>query len=233
MVFSTRFDTRTPSFLYFGMLKKDFLREIVIFIVVVIFLLIVIPVISSLLKQLLVLQAVIAIGGAILLRLLINRIKGKKQLIRTKEISTSPDLHFPEIISIKPFTKDGIQYYEYECKTWFDRYERPIDSFRAYVDFIKSNPRYSKALEQTNAEDYLREIARAGYATGINYEETLLNVLKSVTRNGFFLLFILVLFIAGCATFPHAPPGAPTMAMEASALVFSQDGNTLAVGKGY
>jgi WD40 repeat protein len=49
----------------------------------------------------------------------------------------------------------------------------------------------------------------------------------------FSLLFIFVLFIAGCATFPHAPPGAPTMAMEASALVFSQDGKTLAVGKGY
>ena len=65
-------------FLYFCMLKKDFLRDIAIFIVVVIFLLIVIPVISSLLKQLLLLQAVIAIGGAIFLRILINKIKGKK-----------------------------------------------------------------------------------------------------------------------------------------------------------
>ena len=60
------------------MLKKDFLRDIAVFIVVVIFLLIVIPVLSSLLKQLLLLQAVIAIAGAIVLRILINRIKGKK-----------------------------------------------------------------------------------------------------------------------------------------------------------
>jgi WD40 repeat protein len=53
-------------------------------------------------------------------------------------------------------------------------------------------------------------------------------------KNLFFsLLFILVLFMTGCTTFPHAPPGAPTMAMEASALVFSKDGKTLAVGKGY
>ncbi|UCC16260.1 MAG: hypothetical protein JSU58_07765 [Dehalococcoidales bacterium] len=60
------------------MLKKNFLRDIAIFIIVVIFLLIIIPMISSLLKQLLILQAVIAIAGAIFLRILINRIKGKK-----------------------------------------------------------------------------------------------------------------------------------------------------------
>ena len=72
------FDTQTLPFLYFCMLKRDLLRDIVIFIVVVIFLLIVIPVISSLLKQLLLLQVVIAIGGAIFLRILINRIRDKK-----------------------------------------------------------------------------------------------------------------------------------------------------------
>ena len=71
------FDTQTLSFLYSGMRKKDFLRDMAIFIIVVIFLFTVIPVISSLLKQLLLLQVVIAIGGAIILRILINRIKGK------------------------------------------------------------------------------------------------------------------------------------------------------------
>ena len=106
-------------------------------------------------------------------------IKGKKQLIRTKEILDNPNVKFPEIISI---TKLDSGKYEYDIRTWFDSYNNPIDSFRAYVSFIKDNPRYSKALQQKTPEDYLREIARAGYATGTNYEETLLNVLKSVQK---------------------------------------------------
>ena len=109
-------------------------------------------------------------------------IKGKKNLVRTKEISESPDLKFHEIYSITPFQKNGKTYYEYDCKTWFDSYVSPKDSFLRYVEFIKSNPRYSKALTQDSAEGYLREIARARYATGFNYEETLLNVLKSVQK---------------------------------------------------
>lgn len=109
-------------------------------------------------------------------------IKGKKVLIRTKEVSTNPDLKFQEIYSVKPFFKNGVWHYLYDCKTWFNGYDSAIDSFRDYARFIKENKRYSKALEQDNAADYLREVARAGYATSLNYEETLLNVLESVKK---------------------------------------------------
>jgi hypothetical protein len=58
--------------------KNGFLRDALIFIIVVVFLIIVIPLISSILKQLFVLQFVIAIAGAIFLRMLIQRIKKKQ-----------------------------------------------------------------------------------------------------------------------------------------------------------
>ena len=45
-----------------------------------------------------------------------------------------------------------------------------------------------------------------------------------------YLLFILILTMTGCATIP---PGAPSTLMNASALVFSPDGTTLATGKGF
>ncbi|MGR9014142.1 MAG: flagellar assembly peptidoglycan hydrolase FlgJ, partial [Gammaproteobacteria bacterium] len=45
----------------------------------------------------------------------------------------------------------------------YDSYE---ESFRDYVDFIKSNPRYGDALKKAgNAEQYMHELQRAGYAT--------------------------------------------------------------------
>lgn len=109
-------------------------------------------------------------------------IKGKRQLIRTKEVLDHPNAKFPEILSITPIEENGKTLYVYDCKTWFDQYDTPIDSFLAYTDFIKTNPRYSKALQQTTPEAYLVEVAAAGYATAPNYGNTLLKVLKSVKK---------------------------------------------------
>lgn len=58
---------------------KGLLRDIILFISVVIFLLIVIPFISSLLRQLLLLQIVIAIAGALVLRWLVKRIRSENR----------------------------------------------------------------------------------------------------------------------------------------------------------
>ena len=110
-------------------------------------------------------------------------IKGKGILIRTTEISSKPDLHFPEIISITKFKDEtGKIKYKYDCKTYFESYATPFDSFIGYADFIRSNPRYTKALQATTPEQYLSEVARAGYATGFNYEKSVLEVLESVKK---------------------------------------------------
>lgn len=107
-------------------------------------------------------------------------IKGKDVLVRTREVLSKPDVHFPEIISITPTTINGKRMYVYDVKTWFAGYATPIDSFRGYAKFIKENKRYLKALEQTTPESYLAAISDAGYATGRNYKETVLSVLESI-----------------------------------------------------
>lgn len=109
-------------------------------------------------------------------------IKGKQILMRTHEILKTPNAKFDVIHEIKPFETDGETLYEYDVSTWFAGYDSPLDSFRAYTRFIKTNPRYKKALEQSTPEAYLTEVAAAGYATATNYGTTLLNVLKSVKK---------------------------------------------------
>lgn len=60
---------------------------------------------------------------------------------------------------------------------------RVYDSYRAsfddYVDFIKSNPRYSEALKQTaNPAAYIRELQAAGYATDPRYAEKVMRIYR-------------------------------------------------------
>jgi len=106
-------------------------------------------------------------------------IKGKKQLIRTKEIFPSNRKKFHHIYSIKKLANGK---YEYDVLTWFAAYDFPIDSFRAYAAFIKRNKRYKKALTKSTAKDYLIEVAEAGYATSENYKTTVVRVLQSIIK---------------------------------------------------
>ncbi|MDT0628210.1 flagellar assembly peptidoglycan hydrolase FlgJ [Alteromonas sp. W364] len=51
------------------------------------------------------------------------------------------------------------------------------DSMRDYVDFIKSNPRYEKAVQQTETpQDYFKALQEAGYATDPQYAEKVMSV---------------------------------------------------------
>ncbi|MEE8419523.1 MAG: hypothetical protein V3S02_05365 [Dehalococcoidales bacterium] len=59
------------------MFKKNIIVDIVLFLVIVLLLLIAIPAISSILKQLVALQVIIVIGGAIALRYLVRKIRKK------------------------------------------------------------------------------------------------------------------------------------------------------------
>ncbi len=56
------------------------------------------------------------------------------------------------------------------------------ESFQDYVQFIKSNPRYGDALKQVNhAENYMRELQQAGYATDPKYAEKIMSIYHSNT----------------------------------------------------
>ncbi|MGB0466187.1 MAG: flagellar assembly peptidoglycan hydrolase FlgJ [Pontibacterium sp.] len=60
----------------------------------------------------------------------------------------------------------------------FRAYESYEDSFRDYVDFLKSSPRYQQALEAVaDPYDYLHQLQQAGYATDPQYAEKISTIL--------------------------------------------------------
>lgn len=62
----------------------------------------------------------------------------------------------------------------------FRAYDSYKDSFDDYVNFIKSNPRYSEALKKAgNAKQYMQELQEAGYATDPRYAEKIMNIYHS------------------------------------------------------
>ena len=110
-------------------------------------------------------------------------LNGNEQLIRTKEYHASPDLKYPVIYSVTPIKKGNLIIYKYDCETWFRKYDTPADSFADYAKFIFENPRYKKAVNVREIPElYLKELARAGYATGPNYEEYMMQMLRSVVK---------------------------------------------------
>ena len=61
----------------------------------------------------------------------------------------------------------------------FRRYDSYQNSFDDYVTFIKSSPRYQQALAQADdADAYLHELQRAGYATDPEYANKILDIVQ-------------------------------------------------------
>ena len=63
----------------------------------------------------------------------------------------------------------------------FRAYESLEAGVRDYVDFLKSSSRYSTALESGSAQDFARELQRAGYATDPAYAEKINAILEGAT----------------------------------------------------
>jgi len=66
----------------------------------------------------------------------------------------------------------------------FRAYNTVADSFRDFVDFLKSNPRYTKAgvFTAADAKQQAERIAAAGYATDPSYATKLKAVIDSVKK---------------------------------------------------
>jgi len=74
---------------------------------------------------------------------------------------------FPYVRSWTYEWEDG-RYYRVLAK--FRKYDTFVESLIDYGKFIYENPRYSKAIEvKDNPIKYIKEIHKAGYATGKNY----------------------------------------------------------------
>ena len=63
----------------------------------------------------------------------------------------------------------------------FRSYSGILDSMKDYIDFIKGNPRYEKAVGRSfDTDGYFDEIARAGYATDPEYANKLKNISRKI-----------------------------------------------------
>ncbi|WP_415885777.1 flagellar assembly peptidoglycan hydrolase FlgJ [Neptuniibacter sp. QD37_6] len=72
--------------------------------------------------------------------------------------------------------RDGLAQKE---KAFFRSYDSYEDSFRDYVDFLKTNPRYKVALESTDDPyKYVQQLQEAGYATDPNYADKIKNIFE-------------------------------------------------------
>jgi len=58
----------------------------------------------------------------------------------------------------------------------FRVYESYEDSFNDYVSFLKSNSRYQDALKASDANEFVKELHAAGYATDPRYADKILNI---------------------------------------------------------
>jgi len=73
-----------------------------------------------------------------------------------------------------------------KMKSGFRTYESFEESFQDYVNLIKNSPRYSDALKHGgNAENYMRELQQAGYATDPNYANKIMNIYRGNTISEF------------------------------------------------
>ena len=61
----------------------------------------------------------------------------------------------------------------------FRVYESLQQSFDDYVALISNSPRYQKAVHCGDAQDYVKELGRAGYATDPEYSQKIINIMNS------------------------------------------------------
>ena len=104
----------------------------------------------------------------------------KKQLLTTTEILGSPNLKhlFPLVISVKTLPNGK---YKYEVKDWFMKYDTPEECFTDHAQFFFKNKRYAKALlVRSDPYKFAEEVAKAGYATGLNYASSLKKLIKMI-----------------------------------------------------
>ena len=103
--------------------------------------------------------------------------KGKKQLLTTTEYHADKNKIYPEILSIEQI-KSGL--YKYKVKDWFRAYDSPEEGFADHAKLFLL-PRYATAMKNcNNVEKFVEEIAKAKYATNLNYAQKLIRTIKII-----------------------------------------------------
>ncbi|MFA5300492.1 MAG: glucosaminidase domain-containing protein [Lutibacter sp.] len=110
---------------------------------------------------------------------------GKKQLVRTKEVHKLNDKKYPVIHSISK-RKDGK--WLYDISDWFRKYDTPAQSFIDHGGLILNAKMAGKLIYESaipvrsDAEKFIEEIARSGYATDPDYVSKLKIIIKMIKK---------------------------------------------------
>lgn len=107
-------------------------------------------------------------------------VNGNEQLLTTTEVLNSDKYKFPVILSIQ---KVGA-FFKYLVKDYFRKYDTVEQCFTDHANFFLQNSRYYKAWAfRGDAEEFLRQVARAGYATAPDYEKQLIDTLRWMQKH--------------------------------------------------
>lgn len=105
--------------------------------------------------------------------------ESQRKLCTTKEVHKSPNVRYPQVISVTP-RPDGR--YDYVVRDWFRVFGSPEESFDSHAKVLQ-HPRYAKAF--THIDDpyaFADEVAAGGYATAPNYASVLKSVMKLIEQ---------------------------------------------------
>lgn len=102
-------------------------------------------------------------------------VNGNEELVKTTEVLSSKTVKFPVIYSITAYGSKWL----YKIADYFRKYDSAEQSFVDHANFFVQNGRYSRAWNSRgDAEEFLRQVARAGYATDPDYEKKLIDTLR-------------------------------------------------------
>jgi uncharacterized protein YcbK (DUF882 family) len=103
----------------------------------------------------------------------------QRQLCKTTEIHQTPNVHYPEVISVIP-RPDGR--FGYVVRDWFRSFDSPIDSFDAHGKVLQA-PRYAKAFTHTgDPYAFAREVAGGGYASEPSYASAVTAAMRLIEK---------------------------------------------------
>ncbi|MEI6555516.1 MAG: glucosaminidase domain-containing protein [Paludibacter sp.] len=70
-----------------------------------------------------------------------------------------------------------------KVQAWFRAYDSAAESFEDWAKLISGNARYSDALDYAdNPEQFITEIAKAGYATDPNYAKSIIAIIGTIKK---------------------------------------------------
>ena len=119
----------------------------------------------------------------------IDGVNGNEQLLTTHEYNkcstlTAKQIGLARIDSITPTVIKGVKFFKYVGKAYFRKYNTAEECFIDHAMFFKRNKRYAKAMAvASNADLFLQEVAKAGYAQNPSYGRDLSLVLKIIKKH--------------------------------------------------